>query len=182
VEVEETKEETQPQTEAEDTKTEETPAVEVTAEEPKEEAATKTTETAEEVKEEAVTEETKEEAPTEEENKGFGAEDKAAGVRPGMTVRVHQRIREISPKGEEKERVQIFEGIVLARKHGKEDGATITVRKISNGVGVEKIFPVHSPNVVKIEAIKQAKVGQGKLYFLRNWKKKLKETLIKNDK
>lgn len=105
-------------------------------------------------------------------------EKKKPKIKPGMTVRVHQKIRETNAKGEEKERIQIFEGIVLACKHGQETGATITVRKISHGVGVEKIFPIHSPNVVKIEPIKQAKVSRAKLYFLRNWKKRLKETLI----
>jgi len=101
-------------------------------------------------------------------------------IKPGMTVRVHQRIRETNSKGEEKVRIQIFEGIVIAKKHGQEAGATITVRKISDGIGVEKIFPLNSPNVVKIEPVKQAKVRRAKLYFLRNWKKKLKEKLIKN--
>ncbi len=101
-----------------------------------------------------------------------------ADIKPGMTVRVHQRIRETNAKGEEKERIQIFEGMVLARKHGKTDGATVTVRKISGGIGVEKIFPLNSPNVVNIEPVKQAKVRRAKLYFLRNWKKKLKETVL----
>jgi len=107
------------------------------------------------------------------------AEKEMPNIVPGMTVRVHQKIRETNTKGEEKERIQIYEGIVLARQHGNEAGATITVRKISDGIGVEKIFPLHSPNVVKIEPVKQAKVRHAKLYFLRNWKKKLKETFIK---
>lgn len=102
-----------------------------------------------------------------------------ADLRPGVTVRVHQKIRETNTKGEEKERIQIYEGIIIARKHGHEAGATITVRKISNGVGVEKIFPLNSPNVVKIEAIKQAEVHHSKLYFLRTWKKRLKEIAFK---
>lgn len=105
--------------------------------------------------------------------------DPTDDIVPGMTVRVHQKIREFNSKGEEKERIQIFEGIVLARQHGTEAGATITVRKISDGVGVEKIFPTHSPNVVKIEPIKQATVHRAKLYFLRTWKKKLKEVVLK---
>jgi len=99
-------------------------------------------------------------------------------VKPGSTVRVHQKIKETNTKGEEKERIQIYEGIVLARRHGVGPAATITVRKVSDGIGVEKIFPLHSPNVVKIDVIKQAVVHRAKLYFLRRWKKKLKEVKI----
>lgn len=95
-------------------------------------------------------------------------------IKPGMTIRVHQKITELGPKGE-KQRIQVFEGIVLAHKHGKEKGATITVRKISEGIGVEKIFPLHSPSVIKIEPVKQARVNKSKLYYLRNYKKRLKE-------
>ena len=98
-------------------------------------------------------------------------------VKPGMTIRVHQEIVEQGPKGEKK-RIQVFEGLVLAHKHGKEIGNTITVRKVSNGVGVEKIFPLSSPNVVKIELIKQAQVRQSKLYYLRDYKKRLREKKI----
>ena len=98
-------------------------------------------------------------------------------IKPGMTVQVHQKITEMGAKGE-KERIQIFEGMVLACKHGKETGATITVRKISNGVGVEKIFPLSAPSVVKIVPLKQAKVRQAKLYYLRSHKKRLKETKL----
>lgn len=92
-----------------------------------------------------------------------------------MIVRVHQRIKELNSKGEEKERIQIFEGTVLANKHGRESGATITVRKISNGVGVEKIFPINSPLIEKIEIVRVMKTKRAKLFFLRNYKKKLKE-------
>ncbi|MFA5358239.1 MAG: 50S ribosomal protein L19 [Patescibacteria group bacterium] len=100
-------------------------------------------------------------------------------IRPGMTVRVHQKIKETNTKGEEKERIQIYEGMIIAHKHGNEAGATITVRKVSDGIGVEKIFPLRSPNVAKLEVVKQAKVRRSKLYFLRNWSKRLKETIIK---
>lgn len=96
-------------------------------------------------------------------------------IRPGMTVKVHQKITEKTPKGEIKERVQIFEGMVLARKHGSEAGSTITVRKISEGVGVEKIFPLHSPMITKIDIVREGQVRRSKLYFLRDPNKKLKE-------
>ncbi|KKW42596.1 MAG: 50S ribosomal protein L19 [Candidatus Magasanikbacteria bacterium GW2011_GWA2_56_11] len=92
-----------------------------------------------------------------------------------MIVRVHQKIKELNAKGEEKERVQIFEGIILAVKHGNEPGATVTVRKVSEGVGVEKIFPVHSPVVERIELVRQMRVRQSRPYYIRSHKKRLKE-------
>lgn len=101
-------------------------------------------------------------------------------IKPGMTIRVHERITDINAKGEEKKRIQVFEGIVLARKHNNEIGATITVRKISNGVGVEKIFPLNSPDIEKIEIIKQASVRQSRPYYLRTYKKRLQEKRIEN--
>jgi len=83
-------------------------------------------------------------------------------IRSGDTVRIHQKIKE-----GDKERIQIFEGLVLARKHGKEAGSTITVRKIISGVGVERIIPLHSPAIQKIEIVKSGKVRRAKLYYLR---------------
>ncbi|MDA3802938.1 MAG: 50S ribosomal protein L19 [Patescibacteria group bacterium] len=101
-------------------------------------------------------------------------------LKPGMTVRVHQKIKELNSKGEEKERIQYFEGIIIARKHNNEIGSTITVRKNSEGVGVEKIFPLNLPTITKIEIKKQALVRRAKLYFLRGkYKKRLKEKTIK---
>jgi large subunit ribosomal protein L19 len=82
--------------------------------------------------------------------------------KPGYTVKVHQRIREGA-----KERVQIFEGVVLARKGGKGANATFTVRKIASGVGVERIYPLHSPNIVKVEVTKEPEVRRAKLYYVR---------------
>lgn len=96
-------------------------------------------------------------------------------IKPGMIVRVHQKIVDTNPKGEEKERVQIFQGMVLARKHGNEAGATITVRKVSEGVGVEKIFPLNMPSLTKFELVRKYKVKQAKPYYLRAYKKKLRE-------
>lgn len=101
-------------------------------------------------------------------------------LKSGMTVRVYQKIKELNSKGEEKERIQYFEGMIIARQHGKEAGSTITVRKVSEGVGVEKIFPLNLPTITKIEIKKQAKVTKAKLYYLRSgYKKKLKEKVIK---
>ena len=82
-------------------------------------------------------------------------------IRVGDTVRVHIKIKEGS-----KERIQIFEGTVIAKKHGSVN-ETFTVRRISYGVGVEKVFPVHSPNVVKVETVRKGKVRRAKLYYLR---------------
>lgn len=83
-------------------------------------------------------------------------------IRPGDTVRVYEKFFD-----GKKERVQVFEGVVIARKHGEEIGATITVRRVISGVGVEKTFPLHSPSVEKIEIVKRAKVRRAKLYYLR---------------
>ncbi len=84
-------------------------------------------------------------------------------IRPGATVRVHQKIKE-----GEKERIQIYEGIVISRSGGKSLDGTFTVRKISEGIGVERIFPLHSPLIAKIDILKQAKVRRAKLHYLRN--------------
>ena len=96
-------------------------------------------------------------------------------VKTGTLVRVHQKIREMTPKGEEKERVQIFEGMVIGRRHGSEAGATITVRKVSDGIGVEKIFPLRMPSITKIEVKKTYRVRRAKLNYLRTSKKRLRE-------
>lgn len=84
-------------------------------------------------------------------------------IRAGDTVRVNVKIQE---KG--KTRIQAFEGLVLARKHGAENGGTFTVRKVSSGIGVERIFPLYSPAIDSIEIMRRAKVRRSKLYFLRD--------------
>ncbi|KKW26334.1 MAG: 50S ribosomal protein L19 [Candidatus Kaiserbacteria bacterium GW2011_GWB1_52_6] len=83
-------------------------------------------------------------------------------LRVGDTVRVWQKIEE---KG--KYRLQVFEGLVLARKHGSEAGGTFTVRRVASGVGVEKIFPIYSPMIDKIEVVKRSRVRRAKLYYIR---------------
>lgn len=83
-------------------------------------------------------------------------------IRPGQTIKVHQLIKDGA-----KTRAQIFEGIVIAHKHGKGPNATITVRKVSNGIGVERIFPIHLPTVEKFEIVRTSKVRRAKLYYLR---------------
>ncbi len=83
-------------------------------------------------------------------------------IRVGDTVRVHIKVTEGT-----KERIQVFEGTVIAKKHGGVN-ETFTVRRISYGVGVEKVFPVHSPNVVKVETVRKGKVRRAKLYYLRD--------------
>ena len=79
----------------------------------------------------------------------------------GDTVRVHVRIKE-----GDKERVQVFQGDVISRRGGGT-GATFTVRKISSGIGVERVFPLHSPNIAKIERVREGQVRRNKLYYLR---------------
>src|SRR3989338_6919097 len=88
-------------------------------------------------------------------------------LNPGFTVRVHQKIKDISSEGKEKERIQIFEGQVIATKGGKGMNGTVTVRKIASGVGVERIFPVHSPSIEKIEVVKSTPARKAKLYYTR---------------
>lgn len=83
-------------------------------------------------------------------------------IRPGDVVRVHERIQEA--KGE---RIQVFEGLVISRKHGAEPGATFSVRKTSSGIGVERTFALHSPLIEKVEITKRSKVRRAKLYYMR---------------
>ena len=84
-----------------------------------------------------------------------------ANVQIGDTIRVHVKVKEGS-----RERIQIFEGTVIAKKHGGIE-ETITVRRLSYGIGVEKVFPVHSPSIDHIEVVRNGKVRRAKLYYLR---------------
>jgi len=84
-------------------------------------------------------------------------------VRPGDTIRVWQKIEE---RG--KVRLQAFEGLVIARKHGREAGGTFTVRRVASGVGVEKIFPLYAPMIDRVEIVKRSRVRRAKLYFIRD--------------
>lgn len=86
---------------------------------------------------------------------------KIPDIRPGDEVKVHQKIKE-----KDKERIQVFEGLVIAKK-GAGLGKTLTVRKISYGVGVERIFPIFAPTIAKIEVVKRNKVRRAKLYYTR---------------
>jgi large subunit ribosomal protein L19 len=87
---------------------------------------------------------------------------KRLDLRAGDIVKVHQKIKE-----GDKFRIQVFEGLVLSRKHKTEPGATFTVRKVVDGVGVERIFPLYSPLIEKIEFVKRSKVRRAKIYHVR---------------
>ncbi len=90
-------------------------------------------------------------------------ERKKLALQAGDTVRVHQKITE-----GDKSRIQIFEGLLIGRKHGNEAGGTFTVRKVIDGVGVERIFPFYSPNIDKIEVVRKSKTRRSKLYNIRD--------------
>ena len=91
-------------------------------------------------------------------------------LKAGYQVKIHQKIKDVSADGKEKERIQIFEGQVIGTKGGKGINGTVTVRKISSGVGVERIFPVHSPNIEKIEVVKETPARKAKIYYTRSGK------------
>ncbi|MDD5145499.1 MAG: 50S ribosomal protein L19 [Candidatus Pacebacteria bacterium] len=88
-------------------------------------------------------------------------------IKPGDTVLISQKVTEGG-----KEKVQDFEGMILARKHGKGISSTITARRVISGVGVEKVFPIHSPTILKMEIVKRGKARRAKLYYLRTAKGK----------
>ena len=96
-------------------------------------------------------------------------ERKTLDIRPGDTVRVWQRVTETdaSKPDVSKSRLQAFEGLIIARKHGTESGATFTVRKMTQGIGIERIFPLYSPTIEKIELVSRSHVRRAKLYYIR---------------
>jgi large subunit ribosomal protein L19 len=100
----------------------------------------------------------------------------AAELKPGMIVRLHEKIQDLSAKGEPRERVQIFEGMITAVR-GAGASRSFTIRKESNGYGVEKIFPVTSPAISKLELVKVYKVRRAKLGFIKDFGRKLKELI-----
>ena len=117
-----------------------------------------------------------------EEVAAVAVEVKPLELRSGMTVKVHEKIEDVTPKGEKRSRIQIFEGIILGIR-GSGVSRTMTVRKVSDGIGVEKIYPMSSPVVAKIELVKTAHVRRAKLNFLTDRKyrfaRKLKEVWVK---
>ena len=100
-------------------------------------------------------------------------------IRTGMTLRIHQKIKELAPNGEEKERVQVYEGIVM-KMSGVSSRKTMTVRKVSSGVGVERIFPIGLPSLQKIELTKVAHVRHKDISIIRKSKKRMRD--VKNIK
>ena len=84
-------------------------------------------------------------------------------IHPGDTIKVQQRIKE-----GDKERLSAFEGLVIATKHGRGISGTFTVRKVVDGVGVERIFPLHSPVIAKVEVLRRSNVRRAKLYYIRD--------------
>lgn len=110
---------------------------------------------------------------------------KKLDVRAGDTVRVWQKFTEKvmeKDKVKEKTRTQAFEGLVLARKHGNETGGTFTVRKVIDGIGVEKIFPIYAPSIEKVEVLRRSKVRRAKIYHIREKAAKEIRRQMRNDR
>lgn len=98
-------------------------------------------------------------------------------IKPGMVIRVHEKIEDFNAKGERRERVQIFEGLVLGIR-GSGTQRSFTVRKETDGFGVEKIYPVKSPNIVKVEIVRTLHVRRAKLSFIKGFGRRLKEVIV----
>lgn len=145
------------------------------AEESPKEAEASAEEQGEPVEDEEAIAKQEEDAKKQAEEEAMAAEEIALpDLRAGMTVRIHQKITE-----GDKERVQVFQGIVIALRGKTPETKTVTVQKRSFGILVEKIFPLASPLIEKIEVVKVARVRRSKLYFLRSYGKRLKETFVK---
>ncbi|KKW30904.1 MAG: 50S ribosomal protein L19 [Candidatus Uhrbacteria bacterium GW2011_GWD2_52_7] len=99
-------------------------------------------------------------------------------IQPGMVVRVHEKIEDVNAKGEKRERIQMFEGMVLSVS-GAGVSKNFVVRKVTNGYGVEKIYPVASPNIQKVDIVKAYKVRRANLSFIKDFGRKLREAIIK---
>jgi len=99
-------------------------------------------------------------------------------VETGMLIRIHEKIQDVNAKGEPRERIQIFEGLVTSTR-GAGASKSFVVRKESNGFGVEKIFPTSSPVIVKIDVVKRYKVRKRKLNFIKDFGRKLRELVVK---
>lgn len=99
-------------------------------------------------------------------------------IKPGMVIRVHEKIEDVNAKGEKRQRIQIFEGLVLGVR-GAGDSRNFTIRKETDGFGVEKIYPISSPNITKVEVVKQFRVRRAKLSFIKGFGRKLKEAVSK---
>lgn len=154
--------------------TEETPAVEKNEEKPVEEPKE---EPGAPVEDPEMIAEQEAQAKAQAEEEAAAAEEIAfPDLRPGMTIRLHQKINE-----GEKSRIQVFQGMVIALRGKTPVTKTVTLQKKSFGVMVEKIFPLASPMIEKIEVVKIAKVRRAKLNYLREYGKRLKETLVKQD-
>ena len=98
--------------------------------------------------------------------KSTSLQKKVPNIHAGDRVKVHQKIMETNKDGEPKERIQIFEGLVISLNSGSGTDKTFTVRKVLSGVGVEKVFPLHSKAIAKIEVVGQSKIRRSKLYFM----------------
>lgn len=99
-------------------------------------------------------------------------------IQAGQLIRVHEKIQDINAKGEARERIQVFEGLVLGVR-GKGASKSFTIRKETDGFGVEKIFPVSSPNLSKLELVKAYKTRRARLSFMQGFGRRLKEAITK---
>lgn len=153
----------------------ETPAQDKAGDEKEEEQTAPPSEEVTAAAEEAATPKADETIPETVEGEAEEVELPNRDIKTGMWVRVHEKIKDVNARGEEKERIQVFEGLVIGVK-GSQISRTITVRKNANGWMVEKIFPLASPKIEKIEVVKQYRTRRAKMSFLRGrFRRKLQE-------